>query len=147
MKTKEKYLLLAIFMLCSLLTFGQYNAESGLEEPSVTTLVSTKNIYDASELVVDLNGEVFTETWNTKERIRIEIEIKTTGLSKEVIKHLIRKRRYVFKIQQLAPLSMLLYMPNIDLPVIFNGEHLVEIISYRLKVPEGVTVRVRAGKE
>ena len=106
-------------------------------------MISSKNIKDASELIVDFDGEIITQKWQKDEQVRIEMEIKVNEVSREVVKHLVTKRRFVIKSEILEDGSVLLFMPNLKLPVYINGRQLAEDISYRLMVPENVQVRIR----
>ena len=135
MKTSKILLTSALFALFSVCSFAQ--------EPTVVTLVSSKNIKDASELVVDLDGEIITDTWSKNPIVRIEMEIKADDLSKEVVKHLITKRRFYIKTMVLENGIAKIYMPNLKIPVYINGRLLSEDISYRILVPENVLVRVK----
>ena len=113
------------------------------QEPATVTLVSSKNIKDASELVVDLDGEIITETWNKDAIVRIVIEIKADDVTREVVKHLIAERRFVVRTLPLEDGATLIYMPNVKLPAYINGVPVSENISYRLLVPENVLVRIK----
>ena len=113
------------------------------QEPATVTLVSSKNIKDASELVVDFDGEIITDTWSKDAIVRIEIEIKADDVTREVIKHLIEKRRFVVRTLPLEDGTTLIYMPNVKLPAYINGNLVSESISYRLLVPENVLVKIK----
>ena len=76
--------------------------------------------------------------------VRIEMEIKADDLSKEVVKHLITKRRFYIKTMVLEDGTAKIYMPNLKIPVYINGRLLSEDISYRILVPENVLVRVQS---
>ena len=130
-----------LFILLLLILFSSFSYP---DEPAVVTLVSSKNINDASELVVDFDGEVITNTWKKDSQVRIEIQIKTNDMSREVVKYLVTKRRFIIKTQTQDDGSVLLFMPNLKLPVFINGRRLSEDISYRLLVPENVLVRIRS---
>ncbi len=134
-----KNLCLSILLVClTILTYAQ--------EPATITLVSSKNLNGATELVVDLDGEFTTDTW-TKDYVRIEIEIKANDVSREVIKHLIRKARFCIKTQNIDSESMRLYMPNLQLPVYINGKKLSEDISYKISVPKGIYITDKSQAE
>ena len=124
-----------------------FSAFSYAQEPATITLVSSKNIQDASELVVDLDGKIITDTWNKDALVRIVIEIKANDVSREVVKHLVSKGRFRIKTLQLDDGSMLLFMPNLKLPVFINGRKLTEDISYQIFVPENVVVKIRSWEE
>ena len=136
MKTSKILFASALFALFSVFSFAQ--------EPTVVTLVSSKNIKNASELVVDLDGEIITDTWSKNPIVRIEMEIKVDDISKEVVKHLVTKRRFYVKTMVLEDGSTKIYMPNLKIPVYINGRLLSEDISYRLLVPENVLVRIKS---
>ena len=136
MKTFKNLFILLLFILFSSFSYP--------DEPAVVTLVSSKNIKDANELVVDFDGEVITNTWKKDSQVRIEMEIKTNDMSREVVKYLVTKRRFIIKTQTQDDGSVLLFMPNLKLPVFINGRKLSEDISYRLLVPENVLVRIRS---
>ncbi len=140
MKTPKNLFLTSLLVLL-------FSAFSFAQEPTIVTLVSSKNIQNAVELVVDLDGEIITDTWNKDAVVRIEIEIKTNDVSKEVIKHLISKRRFAVNVLTLEDGSTTIYMPNIEFPVYINGHRLSEVISYRLLVPEDVLVKVKTWKD
>ena len=131
MKTLKNLCLTTLAVCLSTLGYAQ--------EPAIITLVSSKNLKNTTELVVDLDGEINTDTW-TKDYVRIEIEIKANDISREVIKHLVRKGRFRLKTQELNSESILLYMPNLKLPVFINGNKLSEDISYKISVPKGIKV-------
>jgi len=139
MKTLKNLLLSALVLLLSAFTVNN--------EPAVVTLISSKNINEASELVVDFDGEVVTNTWSKDKLVRVEMEIKVDDVSREVVKHLVTKRRFAIKKEVREDGSVLLFMPNLKLPVYINGRKLTEDISYRISVPENVLVRVVAGAE
>ena len=130
-----------LFLALFLILFSSFSFPG---EPAVVTLVSSRNIKDASELVVDFDGEVITDTWSKNSQVRIEMEIKTNDMSREVVKYLVTKRRFVVKTLTQDDGSVLLFMPNLKLPVFINGRRLSEDISYRLLVPENVLVRIRS---
>ncbi len=135
MKTPKNLFLTILVTLFTTFSFAQ--------EPATVTLVSSKNIQDATELVVDLDGEVITDTWSKDAIVRVEIEIQANDVTREVIKHLITKRRFVVKVLSLDNGSTTLYMPNLQLPVYINGHRLSEVISFRLLVPENVSVKIK----
>ena len=136
MKTLKK-----LFPSILLILFSSFSYPG---EPTIVTLVSSKNIKDAVELVVDFDGEVITEKWHKDSQVRIEMEIKVNDLSRAVVKHLVTKRRFVIKTQIQDDGSLLLFMPNLKLPVYINGRRLTENISYRILVPKNVLVRIRS---
>ena len=125
--------------LCLATLFVCLTALGYTQEPATITLVSSKNLNNAVELVVDLDGEIISDTW-TKDYVRVEIEIKANDISREVIKHLVKKGRFRLKTQELNSESILLYMPNLKLPVYINGNKLSEDISFKISVPKGVTL-------
>jgi hypothetical protein len=139
MKTLKNLSLSALLIL--------FSSFSYIHEPTVITLVSTKNIKDASELIVDFDGEIITDTWNKDNLVRIEMEIKVDDISRAVVKHLVSKRRFAIKTELLDDGSVLLFMPNLKLPVYINGHLLSEDISYRLLVPKNVVVRIKSWEE
>ena len=131
MKTLKNLFCSALFILLSALVSAQ--------EPATITLTSSKNINDAKELIVDLEGDIITDTWD-KDYIRIEMEIKADEVSKEVVKYLVRKNRFRIKTQYLNSESIMFYTPNLNLPVYINGRKLSENISYKISVPKNVSV-------
>ena len=137
MKTMKNLILSLLLILFSSFSYPG--------EPAIVTLVSSKNIKDASELVVDFDGEVITDIWHKDSQVRIEMEIKVNDVSRAVVKYLVTKRRFVIKTQTQEDGSLLLFMPNLNLPVYINGRRLLEDISYRLLVPDNVLVRIKAG--
>ena len=139
MKTLKNLFLVLVLII--------FNSFSFPDEPAVVTLVSSKNIKDAAELVVDFDGEIITDTWHKDSQVRIEMEIKTNEMSRAVVKYLVTKRRFAIKTQTQDDGSVLLFMPNLKLPVYINGRRLTEDISYHLLVPENVLVRIRSGSE
>ena len=139
MKTLKKLLLSSLVLLLSAFTVNN--------EPAVVTLVSSKNIQSASELIVDFDGEIMTDTWSKDKLVRIEMEIKVDDVSREVVKHLVTKRRFAIEKEAIGDGVVLLSMPNLKLPVYINGRLLTEDISYRLLVPENVSVKIIAGAE
>ena len=131
MKTLKNICFSTVLILLNTIIYAQ--------EPATITLVSSKNLDGATELIVDLDGEVITDTW-AKDYIRIEIEIKADDVSREVVKHLVRKGRFRAKAQNLNSESMLLNMPNLQLPVYINGNRLSEDISYKISTPKNVVI-------
>lgn len=147
MKTLKNLSSTAMFVLLTAsFGYGQDAYPANNEEPAVIALVSSKNIHDASELIVELEGEIITDTWNKDTIVRIEMEIKATGVTREVVKHLMTKRRFVIGTQVQEDGSVLLFTPNLKYPVYINGVLLSEDISYRLLVPEDMLVRIRPTK-
>ena len=137
MKTLKNLSLTLLLVVYSLFSYAQ-------DEPSLTTLVSSKNIKDAGELVVDFDGEIITDTWNKDDLVRIVMEIKSDDMTKEVVKYLVSEGRFLIKTRQLDDGSVTLFMPNIKKEIYINGRRLSEDISYQLFVPENVLVRVRS---
>jgi hypothetical protein len=135
--------LISLFLSFLIILFSSFSYDG---EPAVVTLVSSKNIKDASELVVDFDGEVITDTWHKGSQVRIEMEIKVNEVGRAEVKHLVTKRRFVIKSQIRDNGSVLLFMPNLNLPVYINGRRLSEDIRYRLSVPENVLVRIKTGR-
>ena len=129
----------AILLVC-------LSTSSYAQEPATITLVSSKNISQASELYVDLDGEISIDTW-AKDNVRVEIEIKANDVSREVIKHLVRKGRFRMKTQITDKETVRLYMPNLQLPVYINGKKLSEEISYKITVPKNVYVTKKPSAE
>ena len=146
MKTlKNLSLTTMLILLTASFGYGQ-DAYRTNEEPAIITLVSSKNIHDASELIVELEGEIITDTWNKDSIVRIEMEIKATGVTREVVKHLLTKRRFVIGTEIQEDGSILLFTPNLEFPLYINGRLISEDISYRLLVPENMLVRIRPTK-
>ncbi len=140
MKTLKNLSLTIMLIIYSSFSYAQ-------DDASLTTLVSSKNIKDAGELVVDFDGEIITDTWNKDALVRIVMEIKSDDVTKEVVKYLVSEGRFMIKIKHLDDGSVALYMPNIKKEIYINGQRLSEDISYQLFVPENVLVRVRSWDE
>jgi hypothetical protein len=125
-----------------------FSAFSYIHEPAVVTLVSSKKINEASELVVDFDGEIITDTWHKDNLVRVEMEIKVKNeVSYEVVKLLVRKGRYRINTLEQTDGSLLFFIPNLKDSVFVNGERLTEDISYRLLVPKNVLVRIKSWGE
>jgi hypothetical protein len=140
MKTLKNLSLTLLLVVYSLFSYAQ-------DEPSITTLVSSKNIKDAGELVVDFDGEIITDTWNKDALVRIVMEIKSDDMTKEVVKYLVSEGRFFIKTKHLDDGSVALFMPNIKKEIYINGSRLSEDITFQLFVPENVLVRVRSWDE
>ncbi len=133
-----------LFLSTLVILFGVFSyAQDAMPEPAIVTLISSKNVKDASELVVDLDGDIYTDKWKKDNIVRIEIEIKANDITREVVKHLVKKGRFRVKTRQLENGSVLIYMPNVKLPAYINGRLLSEDISYKLLIPENLPVRIR----
>jgi hypothetical protein len=97
-------------------------------------------------MVVDLDGEIMTNTWNKNDIVRIEIEIKANNVTRDVVKHLVRKGRFYLQMEYAEEGTVILSMPNLLQKVTINGRALTEDISYRLFVPKNVMVKIKAGQ-
>ena len=125
-----------------------FSAFSYNNEPTIITIVSSKNIKKASELIVDFEGEIVTDTWNKDEYVRIEMEIKVEEIGIESIRYIKSElRRYLVKKMKVNDESVMLSMPNLKDSIIINGRILKEEIYYRLLVPKNVTVKKLAEGE
>ncbi len=138
MKTLKIQILSTLMILSSTFFYAQ--------EPSVTKLKNSQNIFDASTLYLELDGDINTEIWN-KDYVLIQMEIRAKNVSLEVAKHLISKERFCFKLQALEDGSLVLFMPNFKLPVYINGRRLTEDISYQVYVPQDLKVKFRASMD
>ena len=118
-------------------------AQTLVKEPATVTLVSSKNIHEANELVVYLDGEIITDTWNKDDIIRIEIEIKADDVTRNVVKYLIRKSRFYVKAEKMENGSIFITMPQLAQEVYVNGRRLSEDIIYRILVPKNVLVIIK----
>ena len=139
MKTLKNIFLSFLLILFSVFSFAQIL----VKEPATVTLVSSKNIHEANELVVDLDGHIITEIWSRDDIVRIEMEIKANEVTRNVIKHLVRKNRFHVKMEKLEDGSVFLSMPKLEQEIYINGRRLSEDISYRLLVPENVIVKIK----
>ncbi len=135
MKTLKTQILSTLLILSSIFLFAQ--------EPSVTSISNPQNIFDASTLYLELDGDINTETWNN-DYVLIQMEISAKNVSCETAKYLISVERFCLKLQAREDGSLVFYMPNLKLPVLINGERLWEDISYHVYVPQDVKVKFRS---
>lgn len=138
MKTIKKISLSILFILFVFISYAQ--------EPATITLVTSKNVNDAGELFVDLDGKINTDVW-TKTHVRIVMEIKADGVTREVAKTLMRKGRFLIEVKSLDEQSVLLSMPNLQNPVYINGYKLTENITFRIFVPENLIVKFKSWED
>ena len=138
MKTPKKVISTTVLILMVLFSYAQ-NQEK-------ITLVSSKNLNGANTLFVDLYGKVQTESWD-KDFVRIILEIKTKGVTREVVKHLVSKKRFYINSYKTDQTSLKLSNPNISLPVYINGRQLKEDINYKLYIPHNAIVIVKPEDE
>ncbi len=134
MKTLKFQILPIMLILSSTFFYAQ--------KQSKLTLSNFQDIYNASALIMNLDGEIITKNWN-KDYVLIQMEISANDVSLEVAKYLVSKERFCLKLLPLKDGSLVLYMPNFQLPVYINGQRLAEDISYQVFVPENITVKVR----
>jgi Mn-containing catalase len=138
MKNLKNVLLTTALILMGLFSFAQ--------EQETITLVSSKNLNGATEVFVDLHGNVQAEIWN-KDYIRIVLEIKTNGVTREVVKHLMTKKRFKISSYKKDQNSLKLSNPNIVLPVYINGRRLKEDVNYKIFVPRNTLVTINTAEE
>lgn len=134
MKNLNIVLLITSFIFMSL--FANAQAQE------TVTLVSSKNLHGATEIIFDLQGEVKTESWD-RDFIRIVIEIKTKGVKKETIKHLIAKGHFKIASSKTSNNNLELLSPNVLMPVYINGQKLRKDISYQVFVPQNTAVIIK----
>jgi len=138
MKNSKNVLLTTALILIASFSFAQ--------EQETVTLVSSKNLNGATEVFVDLQGNVQTESWD-KDFIRIVLEIKTNGVTREVIKHLMTKKRFKVSSYKEGQDSLQLSNPNLTLPVYINGKRLKESVSYTIFAPRNVLVVINSEQD
>ena len=138
MKTSKNISLATLLTLLSTLSFAQ--------EQEIISLVSSKNLHGATEVFVELHGSVQAEIWD-KDYIRIVLVIKTNGVTKEVIKHLMTKKRFKISSYKTDENCLQLLNPNIELPVYINGRELKEDVNYQIFVPRNVSVTIKNDEE
>jgi len=134
MKTLKFQILPIMLILSSTFFYAQ--------KQSKLTLSNFQDIYNANALIMNLEGEIITKNWN-KDYVLIQMEIRANDVSLEVAKYLVSKERFCLRLLPLEDGSLVLYMPNFQLPVYINGQRLAEDISYQVFVPENITVKVR----
>jgi len=116
------------------------------QKQETMTLVSSKNLDGATEVFVDFRGNVQVASWD-KDYIGIVLEIKTNGITKEVIKHLISKKHFKISSYKTDQNSLHLSNPNIVFPVYINGRWLKEDNTYQLFVPRNTFVTIKTDEE
>ncbi len=138
MKNSKNVLLTTVLTLLGLFSFAQ--------DQETVTLISSKNLYGATQVFVDLYGNVQTESWD-QDFIRIVLKVKTNGVTREVVKHLMTKKR--FKITSFKKdLSCLqLSNPNLTLPVYINGKRLKEDVNYTIFAPRNIRVVINSDRD
>ncbi|MFT5165125.1 MAG: hypothetical protein ACI8P3_000349 [Saprospiraceae bacterium] len=127
MKNLKSISLVILITLTSTLAFTQ--------EQATATMACAKNLFGATEILLDLNGEVNTEFWD-KDYVRVVIQIKSNGVTKEAIKHLISKKRFTISGMRITDSIFEISMPNIDLPVLINGQEFHEELSFQIFLPQ-----------
>lgn len=133
MRNLKTLLLTTSFILISLFSFGQ--------DQETITFVSSKSMEGASNVILDLQGNVQTELWN-EDYVRIVLEVKTTGLTKEVVRHLASKKRFQIEVNKANSNTLILLNSNMNMPVYINGRELKEDISYKIYIPQNTIVFV-----
>ena len=126
MKNLKSIFLTILLTLISTLSFAQ--------DQETVTLVCSKNLHGATEVLLDLDGEVTTEFWD-KDYVRVVIQIKSNGVSKEVVKHLMTTKRFNVSGMRINENTFELSMPNITLSAFINGQKLQEEVSFQLFLP------------
>ena len=132
MKNSKMHFSLFLMLLLSVFAYAQNQA--------TLVLGIAQEIEDAKELVANLNGEITSTTWD-KDYVHVEMRIKANDINLEIAKYLISMERFCMRAYQFDNGSVVLFMPNYELPVYINGVKLSEETSYQIFVPEGVTVR------
>ena len=136
-KNLAHFLLLLLFSVFS-------NAQEAMPEPLILTLEHSKSIQNASELVIDLKGEIMAETWDEDNNIWIEIKIKSNDWTCGVVECLLGNGRFRLDLEILEDGILYLSMPGLRNNVIVNGKPLAESISIRVLVPKNVLVKFKA---
>ena len=126
MKNLNNIILTASLILVSFFSFAQ--------EQETVTLVCSKNLHGATDVVLDLNGTVTTSFWD-KDYVRITIQIKSNGISKEVIRYLMTQKRFNVSGMRVSDYIFEISMPNIELPAFINGQKIQEEVSYHVILP------------
>ena len=107
-----KSISLALFItITSTLTFAQ--------ELTPVTIAYSNSLHGATEVFIDLNGQVSTEFWD-KDYIKVVMQIKSKGISKKVIKYLISKNRFFISGKKITDTIYKLSMPNINKPIFYK---------------------------
>jgi hypothetical protein len=135
MKNLINAILTSLLILTTLFSYAQ--------ESETVTLVCSKDLHGATDVFLDLNGEVTTEFWD-KDYIRVVIQIKSNGVSREVVKHLMTIKRFNVSGMRINENTFELSMPNIDLPAFINGQELQEDLSFQLFLPHYTLVMMQS---
>ena len=122
-----KSISLALFItLTSTLAFAQ--------ELTPVTIAYSNSLNGATEVFIDLNGQVSTEFWD-KDYIKVIMQIKAKGVSKKVIKYLISKKRFFITGKKISDTLYKISMPNINKPIFINGQEIQEELSFQIFLP------------
>lgn len=144
MKTLKNQILTIMLVLSG--TFFYAQEPVGQPEPATFNLVTFQNVGDSADLYVDLDGVVNAEIWD-RDYMLIEMEVRASNVTLEVAKYLIGKERFCLKLYPLQDGSLVLYMPNLRLPVFINGKRLSEDVSFKVFVPKCMKVNFRSATE
>ncbi len=126
MKNLKNLTLTTTLILIGFFSFAQ--------EQETVTFVCTKNLHGATDVLLDLNGDITTEFWD-KDYVRVVIQIKSNGATKEVIKHLMTEKRFNISGMKITENTFEISMPNIYLPAFINGQEFQEEISFQVFLP------------
>ncbi|MFK8100878.1 MAG: hypothetical protein AB8G15_00065 [Saprospiraceae bacterium] len=131
MKNLSTVLIILASLLMSTASFAQTEAQK--------TLVKSFNLKGNDVVVLDIPGEIEVTEWD-KEIMRIQIKVAISGGSNTMLKSLVRVGRYNLR-SKTNEEGFYVYAPDLQKQIKLKSGKLVEVISYEVFVPRGVTVQ------
>ena len=129
----------SLTLLCLSLTL---TPSAGAQEAAHTIVKLFENTPNLEEIIVDLPGLITVEHWDSP-HLRTTLEVQAEGISDKVFKTLLVSGRYRTAGNRQG-CTYLLTAPNLVQEVLLNGRPLAETYTFTVKVPRGVTVRLKS---
>lgn len=120
--------------------FVLFAAVNSVFAQSSKTLVKTVDNKGAAVLVADLNGKVSIKETDNK-FVRITTNIEASNISADMLQKLVEAGRYTIQADVDANGNCVLTMPSIEKRVIIKGVDLVDVLSFEIELPKGVTLQ------
>lgn len=122
-----------VFLVASL------TLSSAAQQPPLLTLVNSMVSFDATEIVLHLDGNVDINYWN-KDYLKIEMDVESSNLTREQLRSLVKLGYLNVKTIGSAN-GVAVCMPTEVIPITVNGVKPVYRLSFRLFVPLASNVR------
>ena len=129
----------SLTLLCLFLTFSP---SARGQEVDHTLVKLFNNTPDLAEIIVDLPVPVVVETWESP-NVRTTLNVHIAGLTDEVFKALLVAGRYR-TVGNRQGCTYVLSAPELNKELFLNGRSVAEDLTITIKVPRGVTVRLKS---